>query len=161
MKRALIFVLALVLACMLAQVCCATTVDAEMELESYIKEKIVPVVVGVLTAVIALITTLGSVAKSLNELKDTKTTFKSEAQERASSFEKSVKLLDEQAKKIETAINNIPEMREKISQLNEECKAIARIVSLGFSSNEDVVRSGKGHEMAVLVENLDLQERKK
>lgn len=151
MKRIVIFmVLCFTLCLCFSTLAYAQNIDKEEEIDLYIKEKIVPVVVGVLTAVIALLTTLGSVAKSLNSLKDTKDTLSKEArvrEEYSSTLKKEVEHLKEMVK-------DVPSLEEKINAMIDECQAIAQILSLGFSSNKEIIKSGKGREMSNLLEKV-------
>lgn len=155
MKKTVIVLLAAVISFSFAQTSFANEMDANSQIQTYISEKIVPVVVGVLTAVIALITALGSIAKNLNALKDTKEVFCNESREREKAFDKNAKLLCENAQRLEDTVKDLPQIKEKVDILNEECKTLAQILSLGFSANKEVVKSGKGREMAYLIENLE------
>lgn len=139
----------------------AEEIEKEAELKSYITEKIVPVVAGVLTAIIALITTLGSVFKALSSLKDTKELFSNEAQDRAKSFEEYTKMLEQKAQELRDIVKGVPELEKSLQELKgnvvlliNECKALAEISSLGFSSSKDIIKSGKGKEMSLLVEKI-------
>ena len=104
---------------------------------------------------------LGSIAKSLNGLRDTKSAFETEAQKREASFVSGKELLENKAQEIKEIVNTVPDIKEQISQLegnvNElvlECKVMAEILSLGFSANSEIVKSGKGKKMKVLVDGL-------
>ena len=126
----------------------AQEIEEMDELEIYIKDRIVPVAVGVLTAVIALLTTLGKVGKAVSSLRDTKETFSKEAtlrEEYSKSLKKEVESLNEKVK-------FVPELESKINVITEECQILAQILSLGFSSNSEIIKSGKGREMSVLLE---------
>lgn len=163
MKKLLrIFVLALAFSLCLISVCSAeemTEGEGGVELKDYITEKIAPVVAGVLTSVIALVTTLGSIAKSLNSLKDTKSTFSKEAHERAVSFSRSAKLLENKAEELKAAVECVPQLEGELIQLKKDielltsqCVDMAEILCLGFSANSDIIRSGKGKKMSVLLD---------
>lgn len=155
MKKTLTVILALILALCLSLVCFAKDVEEKGELRSYITEKIVPVVVGVLTAIVALITTLGAVARSLNELKETKSAFEGEAKERASSLEKSKLLFEEKSRELRETVKDMPQLKEMVSILIEESRDIAEILSLGFSSDKDIIKSGRGRKMSLLLDSLN------
>ena len=80
MKRILAVLFVIMMAFCMTSVCFATEIGFDAtELELYITEKIVPVVAGVLTSIVALISLLRSIAKSLKGLKDTKSAFDIEA----------------------------------------------------------------------------------
>lgn len=156
MKKVLFLAFALVLCFCLCISCFAETVnetETSINVKAYIQDKIVPVVVGVLTSIIALITTIGVIAKSLKGLKDTKEAFSSEAKERAYFFESGVAHIEAKAEKIKELVKDVPDLQEKIKELTKECELLAEILSLGFSANEEVIKSGKGKKMALLLEN--------
>lgn len=136
-----------------------TGANSKDDIKIYISEKIAPVVAGVLTSVIALVTTLGSIAKSLNSLKDTKSTFSKEAHERAVSFSTSAKLLENKAEELKAAVECVPQLEGELIQLKKDielltsqCVDMAEILCLGFSANSDIIRSGKGKKMSVLLD---------
>lgn len=163
MKKLLkIFVLACALSLCLSLVCSAEefTGTEDTQLKDYITEKIAPVVAGVLTSAIALVTTLGSIAKSLNSLKDTKSAFSKEAQERADNFNTSTKLLENKADELKASVQCVPQLEGELIQLKKDielltsqCVDIAEILCLGFSANSDIIRSGKGKKMSVLLDS--------
>ena len=151
-KKVFILLFAALLCLMLTCTAYASEVGENEEVKSYIENKIVPVVVGVLTAVIALLTTLGSVAKSLRELKDTRSDFKSEADTRRE-YSKS---LEREAQKLQALLKDVPELKERLDTLAKECYTLGEILALGFSSNSEVVKSGKGRQMSVLLERAGI-----
>ena len=155
MKKKLIltFVIALILMLLFSLTCFATEVKPTEDVSLYITEKILPIVVGVLTGVVALVTTLGKIAKSLKGLSDTKDTFEGEAESRRESLENSKKLLEEKVRELKETVNDMPQLKEKVDMLIEECSTIAEILSLGFSASRELVKSGKAHQMAILLEN--------
>ena len=160
MKRLLFIVFTLALCLCLASVCLASDVLDVAELEVYITERIVPIVVGVLTSLVALITVLRKIFATLKSLKDTKDTFVEEAKERASAFRNNTELLENKAQEIKKTVEGVPTIEEQMTQLKgemttliEECNVLAEILSLGFSANSEVIKSGKGKQMAKLLEN--------
>lgn len=159
MKKVLFLAFALVLCFCLCVSCFAETVnetEKSINVKAYIQEKIVPVVVGVLTSIIALITTIGVIAKNLKGLKDTKEAFSNEARERACFFESGVAHIEAKAEGIKELVKDVPMLQDKIAELTKECELLAEILSLGFSANEEVIKSGKGKKMALLLENATL-----
>ena len=154
MKRTIILIaLCFILCFCFSSVAYAKETESEQEFSIYIKEKIVPVVVGVLTAVIALLTTLGSISKSLNSLKDTKDIFSKEACDR----QEYSKALKKEVEQLTQVVKNVPELEGKIDNLMRECETIAEILSLGFSSNKEIIKSGKGRQMSLLLEKCEVK----
>ena len=146
-----------------AGVCFASDIDATelaIDIEQYITERIVPIVVGVLTSLVALITVLRKIFGALKSLNDTKDTFVEEAKERASAFRSNTELLENKAQEIKKTVEGVPTIEEQMTQLKgdmsaliDECNVLAKILSLGFSANSEVIKSGKGKQMAQLLEN--------
>lgn len=166
MKKLLIVLLIMTMAFVMTSVCYAGEIDFDVvELEAYISEKIVPVVAGVLTSIVALMTLLRSIAKSLKGLKDTKNAFETEAEKREISFQSNRELLENKAQEIKEIVNDVPSIQRQISQLEgnvdtliKECEVLAKIMSLGFSANSEIVKSGKGKKMSLLIESLNKNE---
>ena len=162
MKKLLFIVFALTLCLSLAGVCMASDFEAEEianDIETYITERIVPIVVGVLTSMVALITVLRKIFSALRSLNDTKDTFVEEAKERASAFRSNTELLETKAQEIKKTVEKVPTLDEQMVQLKgemsaliDECNVLAEILSLGFSANSEVIKSGKGKQMAKLLE---------
>ena len=106
-----------------------------------------------LTAVLAFLATIGTVARSLKSLKDTKDAFSDEAKERTIFFESGIALLAGIAEELKEAVEGVPELKSKIEELSEKEELLAEILSLGFSANSEIIKSGKGKKMAMLLEN--------
>lgn len=162
MKKLLTLFFIIAIALCMSLVCFASDISLDAtELELYITEKIVPVVAGVLTSIVALITLLRNISKSLKGLKDTKSAFETEAEKREASFNDNARLLENKTQEIKEIVNTVPELKAQINQLESsvsalvsECYVLAEIMSLGFSANGDIVKSGKGKKMRVLVESI-------
>ena len=127
--------------------------EQENDIKAYIMDKIVPIAVAVLTSAVAFLATLGTIARSLKALKDTKDAFKDEAKERAIFFESGIEMLDEKTQELKELVEDVPRLRGEISALAEECRLNSEILTLGFSANSEVIKSGKGKKMAALLEN--------
>ena len=155
MKKALLFVTAiLLLFALLSTTCFASEVEEEETgLKAYIIDKIVPVAVAVLTSVLAFVTTLGTIARSLKALRSTKDDFAKEALAREKCFKEGMGLLETKTEEIKEVVGEVPFLREKIQELTRECEILAEILSLGFSANSEIIKSGKGKKMSLLLEN--------
>ena len=152
MKKVLFIAFILVLCLCLACTVMANEGGKKTELKAYIMDKIVPVAVAVLTSALAFVATLGTIAKSLKALKDTKDAFKDEAKERAIFFESGIEMLNEKAQELTELVSDVPKLKEELTELAQECHLNSEILALGFSANSDVIKSGKGKKMAVLLE---------
>lgn len=162
MKKLLFIIFTVLLCLCFSSVCFASDVDVTDvagDIEQYITERIVPIVVGVLTSLVALITVLRKIFGALKSLNDTKDTFVEEAKERASAFRNNTELLESKAQEIKKTVEGVPTIEEQMVELKgemntliEECNVLAEILSLGFSANSEVIKSGKGKQMAGLLE---------
>lgn len=129
------------------------------EIGIYIKEKILPVVVGVLTSVSALLATLVAIKRSLTSVSEAKDTFKREAKDREEQFKKESEYLTTKAEEIERTLSLVPQLQGEITALEKnteklikECTYLGKMISLGFSQNEEVVASGNGKKISRLLE---------
>lgn len=167
MKRASLIFISLVLVFLLALSCVASEVEngeitdtgaqnssVNDELSQYIRETIMPIVIGVLTSISALIATLKSIMKTLSGLKDTKEQLKAEAELRKSDSEKTMAILAGGTEELKRRIEEIPDNREEIDELKREIgtliddvRLLSDIVSIGLSASAEAVRSGKGREI--------------
>lgn len=135
-----------------------TTEEEEFNLYEYIKEKIIPVVVGVLTAASALLATLAAIKRSLNSISEAREGIKKEAKARDAETEKRLKAMEKQVEELKNAVERVeestkgvPDFESQIDNLSKVCSGMAKILSLGFSANPDVVKSGKGKKMQLLL----------
>ncbi len=129
-----------------------TTKTSDIDIKAYIQEKIVPIVVGVVTSIVALITTLYKIGASLKALSGTRETLDADAKKR----EAAVASLGEQVEQIKASIKDVPSLEKSIEELSALCSTIAEILSLGFSANEEIIKSGKGKKMSMLLQNAKI-----
>lgn len=154
--RKIAFVIFVLMLCLcFAGVCFASGTEQanKFDIKTYVMEKIVPVAVAALTSAAAFLATIGTVARSLKSLKDTKESFSDEAKERALFFESGMAVLREKAQELTEAVQGLPELKSKVEELSEKEELLAEILSLGFSANAEIIRSGKGKRMSMLLEN--------
>ena len=131
--------------------------DKKSELKEYLEERILPVVIGVLTAVSALCATLFKIRRSLLKIKEARDDFKSEAKVREESFEKQSELLRVKSEELSNIAFELPRLKEQISELEKstgkiilECGYISQMISLGFGESKDVIKSGSGSKISRL-----------
>ena len=132
------------------------------EIKSYIKERIIPIVIGVLTSVSAILATLGAIKRALNSIGETKELFKNESKARDEKFQRDSEYLTKKAEEIENALNLIPQLESEIATLEKgteillrECRDLAKMVSLGFSQDERVISSGNGQKISRLLSEIE------
>lgn len=128
------------------------------EIKNYIKERIIPVIVGVLTSLSAVLASLGAIKKSLSRLSGARDDFKNEANERKSEFARQSALLESKARELSELARLLPQLENEIAELkkaqdklNEEAYNIGKMVSLGFSGSYAVVKSGNGRKISALL----------
>lgn len=130
-----------------------TAETSEVGIKAYIQEKIVPIVVGVATSIVALATTLYKIGTSLKALSGTKDSLDADSKKR----DEASRVLTEQVEKIKESIKDVPNLEKSIEQLTDLCNTMAEILSLGFSANEEIINSGKGKRMSILLENAKIR----
>lgn len=142
--------------------------EEEFNIYAYIKEKIVPVVVGVLTAASALIATLAAIKRSLNALAETRANFKKESEKRDEELEaykeqceKQINEMKGQVARLEIAVDEIkeatkgvPGFEKTLENASTLLKGVSQILTLGFSANKDVIKTGKGRKMELLLNSI-------
>ena len=155
MKRILFICFVLMLCLCMSISCLAQDVgEGKEDIKGYIQERILPVVVGVLTSLIALGTMLFKITSTLKSLKSTRDTFEGEARLRA----ELARELKAEAQKLQEAVKDVPALKACVEGLAQECRLNSEILSLGFSANGEIIKSGKGKQMAVLLENAKFKE---
>ena len=128
------------------------------EIKEYIKERIIPVIVGVLTSLSAVLASLGAIKKSLVRLSGARDDFKNEANERKSEFERQSELLNRKAEELSRLARLIPQLESELCELkaaqeklNAEAYNIGKMISLGFSGSQSVIKSGNGRKISALL----------
>ena len=128
----------------------------ERDLKEYITDKILPIIIGVATSSLGFVAVLGTISRTLKSLKDTKESFSSEAKKRQEAFDEATRLLKEKTDELEALVRDVPELKGRLEELTQESELLAEILTLGFSANSEIIKSGKGKRMSVLLENAKL-----
>ena len=133
----------------------------EFNLYNYIKEKILPIVIGVLTSVSALLATLVAVKRSLNALHEEKDNYKKEAAALEKKVLESTKVLSDRVEKLQSAVDEIkkstsgvPDFDARIEAVQNILTSTCEILTLGFSANADIIKTGKGKKMEILLNSI-------
>lgn len=131
------------------------------ELRAYIEEKIVPVIIGVITSILALLGSLKGVFAALKELKKAKDDFKETSVQIKQSSESSSNALRIDYNAIKDSVKNVPELLdaikaqdEKIEKLGDTVVIATEILALAYSANSELVKTGKAKEMNRLLRKL-------
>ena len=126
-------------------------------LKEYIEEKILPVIVGVITSIIALLSTLKGVFSALKGLKDSKAVFDKEQEkirrESARELEKITERYGEIKRELEGMYKLSPQIEavdKRTMLLTKEIANLSKIVSLGYTSDKELIKDGKARESIVL-----------
>ncbi len=168
MKKLLIFLLILAFALSLTLVISAeeATQDTGEEIRTYVEEKIVPILMGVATSIIALLGTLKGVFNALKGLKESKATFDKEQAKIKENSKRELEEIKKKYEEIKTLVSCVPQLDMQIKELNKgsallasEVANLSEIASLGFSESYELVKSGKAREIVLLAnENRELIE---
>ncbi len=129
-------------------------VDEDFDLKAYIKEKIVPVVAGVCAAVVTICLALAPLVRAITAIKNLIASFSKKDEERNQSVEKSNEIMRENIEKIENSVKNVPTLEKQIAEQSKTIETMAQVIVLGFSANTEIVRSGKGKKMTLLLNKL-------
>ncbi|MBE6664064.1 MAG: hypothetical protein E7602_06135 [Ruminococcaceae bacterium] len=128
--------------------------EEDLDLKTYIKEKIVPVVAGVCAAVVTSCLALAPLARAISAIKNLIASFSKKDEERNQSVEKSNEIMRENIEKIENSVKNVPTLEKQIAEQSKTIETMAQVIVLGFSANTEIVRSGKGKKMTLLLNKL-------
>ena len=126
----------------------------EFDLKLYIQERIVPVVVGVITAIAGLLSTILSIKRTLRSLTNLKNSFSEEKAQREASLADNKKLLQNEVSRLQAQTKDLPKMKETIDQLREQIGTMGQMLQLAYSADANLVKTGKAKKMALLVEKI-------
>lgn len=140
----------------------STDEDSEkIDLKTYVEERIVPVISGVGAAILAIFVALGPLISAFNAMKNAVASFSKRDEERNASVKESNRLMQKNIERIESNVADVPKLQAQVRMLERQademklvCVTLAKITALGFQANADVVRSGKGKKMAVMLKKL-------
>ncbi len=130
-------------------------------IKEYLKEKILPVIIGVLTALCALLATLGKIKKAMCDLGASREELKKEAEIRDLSFKEKSEYIQARIDEVKETLKDVPALQqnakklmEEISMLKIECEALGKMLHLGFLQSKDVITSGAGKKIVQLAEEI-------
>lgn len=135
--------------------------------KTYIEEKILPIIVGVVTSIIALLSTLRGIFSSLKSLKASKENFEREQEKIKESSRTELEKITEKYNEIKSEIKSVVqikdglcELKEKTEILSKEIENLSQIAALGFCKDKDLVLEGASREIVILAkENKELNNR--
>jgi len=135
--------------------------NTPFDIKEYLTEKILPIVAGVATSLVALGGTIYKIKSSLATLNSSNDSL-SEVKKTVSSTLDNVK--EELAKgicQVQTKIKDIPELKEGYEELKssyneliKQNKALLEALKLGFESLPEAVRSGNARKIAIITEEV-------
>ena len=129
--------------------------EEEFDIKLYLREKIAPVATGVLTAVIAIILALTPLVKAIKAFKDLISSFSKKDEERNKDAKESNEQIQKSVERIEASVKDVSEYKKELDELKKTQRLLTKVMVLGFSSNSEVVRSGKGKKMTLLLNKLE------
>ena len=136
-------------------------------LKDYVEEKILPVIVGVVTSIIALLSTLRGIFSSLKSLKSSKEQFDKEQEKIKENARQELEKITEKYSEIKSEIKSViqlseglKELKERTEILSKEIANLSEIAALGFSKDKNLVLEGASREIVILAkENKELTDR--
>ncbi len=133
----------------------------DFDIQSYLTEKILPVVAGVATSIVALGGTIYKIKSSLSSLNSSNESLK-EIKNTVSGTLDNVKT--ELAKglcEVQTKVKEIPELKESYSELKnnysellKQNKELMDALKLGFEVLPEAVKSGNARKIAIIAEGV-------
>ena len=166
MKRLILLAIVLISLCLsLSLIARAEDGVNRGDIRDYIEEKILPVVIGVITSTIAFLGTLKGVLSSLKELKRAKNDYEIVTEKNREEVKREVQYIQDAYNAIKESVEDVPKLletlenqREKIESLEQIVIVATEILSLAYSANSELVRTGKANEMKRLLSKLDIKE---
>lgn len=135
--------------------------EEEFDLKTYVEERIVPVISGVGTAIVTIFVALGPAVSAIKAVKNAVAAFSKKDEERNASVKESNRLMQKNIERIEGSVKDVPALQAQMAAYKKQteelklvCTTLAKITALGFQANADVVRSGKGKKMAILLNKI-------
>lgn len=125
--------------------------------KTYIEEQILPIIVGVATSIIALLSTLKGIFSALKSLKESKEQFDTDREKIKSESQAEMRKITEKYNEIKEEIklacqigDGLCDLKRKTEILAEEIANLSKIASLGFSESKELVSEGKQREIVIL-----------
>lgn len=150
--------------CALMLSSCAAELDAQ-GIKDYFEQKIIPIIAGALTALIALFASLKSIIKTLKELKSARDELGATQKEiekisarELGEIKQKYDEISASTKQIATQGQEITEIAKSVGLLREQISRLSEIAYLGFSQDGELVRSGKSKTIAILSEQNQISE---
>ncbi len=126
-------------------------------LKEYIEEKIAPIIVGVVTSIIALLSTLKGIFSALKGLRESKATFESEQTKIRENSERELQKITEKYGEIKTELEGVYRLSPQLEAVDkrtlllaQEIANLSKIVSIGFAGDKELIKDGKAREAVVL-----------
>ena len=133
----------------------------DFDIQSYLTERILPVVAGVATSIVALGGTIYKIKSSLSSLNSSNESLK-EIKKTVSGTLDNVKTeLTKGLCEVQTKVKEIPELKESYSELKnnysqllKQNKALMDALKLGFEALPEAVKSGNARKIAIIAEGV-------
>ena len=162
MKKVLILMLVIAIALSLAFVVSAAENEAisnneaisRGNLKSYIEDRVIPIIIGVVTSVVALLGTLKGVMTALKGLKESKAAFDKEQAVIKENSKRELENIAKRYKELEAYLKYVPDLDIRLTILTKQIKGLEREISnlsemtvIGLSDRKELVMDGKMREI--------------
>ena len=133
----------------------------DLDIQSYLTEKILPVVAGVATSLVALGGTIYKIKSSLSTLDSSNESLKEIKKTVSGTLDNVKGELTKGLCEVQTKVKEIPELKESYeelknnySELLKQNKALMDALKLGFEALPEAVKSGNARKIAIIAEGV-------
>ena len=161
MKKTLIFIIILIIAMSVTVYASETEPSEESSLQTYLTERVAPIIAGVATSLVALMSTVSRVRSSLSGLDLTRKEIKELKEQAQNTLSNVQNDLADGIRCMERTASEIPEIKEGYEEIKESClrlkeqnERLMEALKLGFESFPETVKCGNARRIAILTESL-------
>ena len=133
----------------------------DFDIQSYLTERILPVVAGVATSIVALGGTIYKIKSSLSSLNSSNESLKEIRKTVSGTLDNVKSELTKGLCEVQTKVKEIPELKESYSELKnnysqllKQNKALMDALKLGFEALPEAVKSGNARKIAIIAEGV-------
>ena len=133
------------------------------DFKEYFQEKLLPIGVGILTASCGLISSLASVKRALNSLKEEKETLSKRDKERERLLDKERQQISEFTEQARNQLSTVSYVSQEMSNLQDqvvtlsmEIDLLTQAIGIAIAKDKELVSTGNGKRLSELLEKSKL-----